>query len=74
MVTMVTTIAEEIDEFEVKEKGLVGYCVTCDTSVLYDEPHAIQDDTVICLDCIEDTSQHWNLFMSLGFAPIHRVA
>lgn len=55
MVTMVTTIAEEIDEFEVKEKGLVGYCVTCDTSVLYDEPHAIQDDTVICLDCIEDT-------------------
>ena len=55
MVTMVTTIAEEIDEFEVKEKGLVGYCVTCDPSVLYDEPHAIQDDTVICLDCIEDT-------------------
>ena len=55
MVTMVTTIAEEIDEFEVKEKGLVGYCVTCDTSVLYDAPHAIQDDTVICLDCIEDT-------------------
>ena len=55
MVTMVTTIAEEIDEFEVKEKGLVGYCVTCDTSVLYDEPHAIQDDTVICLDCSEDT-------------------
>ena len=55
MVTMVTTIAEEIDEFEVKEKGRVGYCVSWDTSVLYDEPHAIQDDTVICLDCIEDT-------------------
>ena len=53
---MVTMIAEEIDEFEAsKENAVVGHCVTCDTSVLYDEPHAIQDDTVTCLDCIEDT-------------------
>ena len=54
---MVTMIAKEIDEFEAsEEKVVVGICVTCDTLVLYDEPHAIQeDDSVNCLDCIEDT-------------------
>ena len=62
---LVTMIAIEIENLEAsKENVVVGHCVTCDTLVLYDEPHAIQEDgTVTCLDCIKDTV--------LPLEPIH---
>ena len=58
-------LAIEIGNLEAsKENVVVGICVTCDTLVLYDEPHAIQeDDSVNCLDCIED--------IVLPLEPIH---